>query len=205
MTFADLAPFLIASIAIELTPGPNMFYIALLSAQNGRLAGLAASAGVALGLLIIGLLAAFGFSAIIAEHRLAYETLRWAGVAYLLWLAWDTWRDTALEAAPARSGPIMSESFTRGLITNLLNPKAFLFYITVLPSFIPDKDSGPADAIVLTLSYVAVATVVHLAIVGGASSVTGYLDNSERRRRTGQLFAIMLVGVAVWVAIKTAV
>ena len=203
MTFTDLAPFLLASLAIELTPGPNMFYIALLSAQNGRPAGFAATAGVALGLLTIGTLSMIGFSAFVAENPLAYQILRWAGVAYLLWLAWDTWRDTRVTDDAAIPRAKLTESFTRGLITNLLNPKAFLFYLTVVPSFISADAGYVPQALILTLCYVGVATAIHLAIVGGASSVSRVLQVPGRREKIGQLFAVLLVGVAVWVAIKT--
>ncbi|MEX0859651.1 MAG: LysE family transporter, partial [Cucumibacter sp.] len=88
---AALLPFFAACIAVELTPGPNMAYLALLGANRGRFAGFFAVAGVALGLLTIGLLAASGVSAVVESNRYVWEALRWAGVAYLLWLAYDTW------------------------------------------------------------------------------------------------------------------
>jgi threonine/homoserine/homoserine lactone efflux protein len=89
ISFETLASFALMSFVIELTPGPNMAYIAVLSAGQGRRAGYAATLGIALGLLVIGLAAAFGLAALISSSRLFYEVLRWGGVAYLLWLAWD--------------------------------------------------------------------------------------------------------------------
>ncbi|MCB1435468.1 MAG: LysE family transporter, partial [Alphaproteobacteria bacterium] len=77
MPIEILLAFFAASIAIELTPGPNMAYLAILSAQSGRIAGYAAVAGVALGLLIIGLLAAYGVAALIEANHLIYQALRW--------------------------------------------------------------------------------------------------------------------------------
>lgn len=200
----DLLPFLLAALAIELTPGPNMFYIALLSAQHGRKAGYAVTAGVALGLFIVGVLAMLGFSTFVAENRVLYETLRWSGVAYLLFLAWETLADAnrPLETQPRHE--LMRESFRRGLITNLLNPKAFLFYMAVLPSFIRAEQDGRGQFFVLTLIYVSVATAIHLAIVLMSGSVSGLLQHPQRRRVMGWVFAVLLVLVAIWVVMKTA-
>ena len=89
VTFETLLAFILTCLVIELTPGPNMAYLALLSASIGRRAGFAATLGVALGLLIVGLAAALGLAAVIANSRLLYEALRWAGVLYLFWLAWE--------------------------------------------------------------------------------------------------------------------
>lgn len=112
-----------------------MAYLAVVSSSIGRQAGFAATLGIALGLLIVGLAAALGLAAVIANSRLLYEALRWAGVLYLFWLAWEAWRreeDTSSRASTAPG----STYFVRGLITNLLNPKAGIFYLAVLPTFV---------------------------------------------------------------------
>lgn len=200
----ELLPFFLAALAIELTPGPNMFYIALLSAQHGRTAGYAVAVGVALGLFIVGLAAMQGFSTFVAENRVLYETLRWSGVAYLLYLAWDTLQDTRKPLETQPQDELLRESFLRGLITNLLNPKAFLFYMAVLPSFIAADGHYTQQFFVLTLIYVGVATGIHLAIVLMSGSVSGLLQHPARRRQIGWVFATLLVAVAIWVAFKTA-
>ncbi len=87
-----LPAFLITCLLIEATPGPNMTYLAILSLNSGRQAGYAATAGVALGLLIIGLATAYGAAVVLSETPIIYQGLRWAGFLYLLWLAWDTWK-----------------------------------------------------------------------------------------------------------------
>ena len=204
MTIESLWPFLLATLAMELTPGPNMFYIALVSAQHGRLAGAATIAGITLGLFVIGVLSAFGVAALIAGNPALYETVRWAGILYLLWLAYDTWRDTLVEVEPVELRHVMRESFQRGLITNLLNPKAFLFYISVIPAFISDASAYRVQAIWLTSLYVAIATLVHAVIVIGAGSVSHQLQHPERRKIAGRGFAGLLVLVAVWIFMKTA-
>ena len=181
-----------------------MFYIALVSAQHGHKAGYATTLGVATGLLFIGLLAAFGFSAIVAENAIYYEVIRWAGILYLFWLAYDTWQDTAIEFEASETEQVLRESFMRGFITNILNPKAFLFYISILPLFVPTEGAYRSQAIWLTGVYVAIATGVHSAIVLGAGSISDQLQKPERRRAAGCGFAIMLVFVAIWTFFKTA-
>src|SRR5689334_24691234 len=99
----DAAPSLLAfaltCLIVEITPGPNMAYLAALSLSRGAAMGLAAVAGVALGLSVYGVAAAFGVAAIIENSPILYEALRWAGVLYLLWLAWEAW-STADDIAP---------------------------------------------------------------------------------------------------------
>jgi threonine/homoserine/homoserine lactone efflux protein len=197
-----LLPFALLSLAIELTPGPNMAYLAVLSLDRGRIAGLAAVGGVALGLLVLGLVAGFGFGTIISETRWLYEMFRWGGVGYLVWLAWDTYREAQRPLDEAPSTPALAGYFRRGLITNLLNPKAAAFYVAVLPNFIVDGPIGP-QALVLTLIYVTVATAVHAAIVLAAGSLQPLLAQSRVRRWAGILFSLLLLGVAIWLGIAT--
>jgi threonine/homoserine/homoserine lactone efflux protein len=198
----SVAAFALTATAIELTPGPNMVWLAIVAATDGRRAGFAAVAGVALGLSVIGIAAAWGMAAVIAASPLAYQALRWAGVAYLLWLAWDGWRGADDPPEHAALGSTLARYFQRGLITNLLNPKAFLFYITVLPGFL----SAPArlpDTLVLTAIYVAVATLIHAAIVTGAGTARDWLSHGTRAIMMRRALALALVGVALWVVWKT--
>ncbi len=198
--------FLWTCLVIELTPGPNMSTLAVLSASRGRRAGLAAVAGVALGLLTVGWIAALGLAAVIDRSRLLYEALRWAGTAYLLWLAWEGWRDAAAtgggEFAVAETDGI-ARYFRQGLITNLLNPKAGVFYISVLPTFVDPARPATGQTLTLTAIYVTVATAVHLAIVVGAGQIAGLVDDPAKSRIIRRALALMLAGIAVWLAWST--
>ena len=130
--------FALTCVIIEITPGPNMTYLAALSLTNGIRTGFAAVAGIALGLMTYGVIAAFGLAALIDNSPLLYGLLRWTGVAYLLWLAWESWASER-EASPDvidGNDDRPGLAFRRGLITNLLNPKAAVFYVAVLPEFI---------------------------------------------------------------------
>ena len=203
LTAASLALFTASAVVIELTPGPNMAYLALVGATDGRRAGYAAVAGVALGLAVVGLAAAAGLAAVITASPLLYQALRWGGVAYLLWLAWDGWRDAAEAIAHAPTGSSLARYFRRGLVTNLLNPKAAVFYIAVLPGFVDPADAVMPQTVVLSLTYVAVATLIHAAIVTLAGLARPLLEDPRRSRIIRRALALALAGIALWFAWKT--
>lgn len=179
-----------------------MVYLVLLSAQRGRIAGLLAACGVATGLLTIGLLAAFGLGRFVQDTPVLYQTLRWAGVFYLIYLAWDCWREANAPDDLPVAGSTLGAAFRRGLITNLLNPKAFLFYITVLPGFVAVETNYSAQVQILTVLYVVVATLVHVTLAIGAGGFQGVLAHPRWRRRAGLVAALLLLAVAAWVALK---
>lgn len=196
---ATLLSFAAVCLAIELTPGPNMAYLAILSATRGRSAGFWATSGVALGLLLVGILAASGLSATIAASPTLYDLLRWIGMFYLLWLAWEAWRgDTETSPADARSGTSVGQYFRRGLITNLLNPKAAAFYITILPSFVDASQAVLPQAIILSIVYVSIATLIHCAIVLLASAARPWLEDPTRQQIVRRVMAVALAAIALW-------
>lgn len=197
--------FLLTALVIELTPGPNMGTLASLALQRGRRAGLAAVAGVALGLGIVGAAAALGLAALIAQEPLLYQTLRWAGVAYLLYLAWEAWRDASdvakLDDQPESDGAL----FVKGLVVNLLNPKAAVFYVAVLPTFVdPAAGSVVSQNIALAAIYVGVATAVHIAVVLLAARLRRLLVSGEAERFVRRALAMAMGAIAIWFAFETA-
>lgn len=208
MEFADsldigtLLSFALASFLIELTPGPNMTYLALISAAEGRRAGFATVAGVTLGLGIVGLVAAIGVAEAVQASDLLYEGLRWAGVFFLLYLAWDGWRAGSDVVAAAERGS--RAHFLRGLMTNLLNPKAAAFYIAVLPTFLDPARPLLPQTLALTALYVAVATLVHAAIVTLAGALEPFLNDPRRETIARRVLSALLALVAVWFGWSTA-
>jgi threonine/homoserine/homoserine lactone efflux protein len=198
-----LAGFAATSVIIELTPGPNMVYLAVVAATKGRRSGYAAVAGVALGLLIVGFAAALGLAAIINASPILYQALRWGGVAYLFWLAYDGWRDAEGAATPAPPGSRVTQYFRRGLITNLLNPKAAVFFVAVLPGFIAPAEAVVPQTLALSVIFVAVATAIHAAIVTAAAPAQKLLEDDRRSRAIRKALALALAVIAVWFAIKT--
>jgi len=199
-----LFSFITTCIIIELTPGPNMAYLAILSASAGRKSGFAATAGIALGLLLIGLAAALGVATLITGSSLAYQVLRWGGVAYLLWLAYDGWRSENETSPTKTQNPSdIVKFFRRGLITNLLNPKAAVFYVAILPTFIDIAGDTKSQGMALTIIYVCIATTVHSLIVLIAGTAREFLENPRRRHRARRILSILLAGIALWFAFST--
>jgi len=200
MTLAALIPFLVAVLVMELTPGPNMAYLALVAARSGRRAGAAAVAGVTLGLAAYLLASIAGLAEAAERWPWIYQILRWAGVGYLLWLAYDAWR--ALPGpAPAADTEALARVFVRGLVANLLNPKAALLYVALLPAFIaPDRDPV-AQALVLGSIHLGVSLVVHGSIVIFAGAAQRLV--ARQGVWTGRIMALALVAVAAWLAVST--
>jgi len=199
---SPLIAFILTVIVIELTPGPNMAWLAVLSADRGRRAGLAATLGVATGLALLGLLAALGFAALIARSPWLFEMLRYGGTLFLLWLAIEGWR-SAGESSPARMDGSLRRHFRDGLMINLLNPKAGLFYLIVLPDYIsPDLPSLP-QAVGLTAISVGIATGIHLVIVALAARAAVWLSNADRTRLFRRALAVLLALIAIWLFLDT--
>lgn len=204
---ADIEPllaFALTALLIELTPGPNMTYLAALSLSSGMRSGFAAVCGIALGLMTYAVIAAFGLAAVVDGSPVLYGLLRWGGVLYLLWLAWDAWSGQADGSPEAATKEQPWPAFQRGLITNLLNPKAAVFYVTVLPEFVqPDRGSLAMQTLMLGVLYVAIATLIHSAVVALAGAMQSTIDVANNRRTIRGAFAIALVGIAIWFAVAT--
>jgi threonine/homoserine/homoserine lactone efflux protein len=195
----NAAAFFLASLILELTPGPNMTWLALLSASQGREVGFLAVWGIGTGLLTIGMAAAFGMADIIQTSPMIYEGLRWAGIVFLLYLAYDGWRGETGGA----EGENTTRHFMRGLMANLLNPKAAVFYIAVLPTFVASGQQVLSQTLWLTVIYVVIATSIHALIVVLAATLQPVLMDPRRERIVRRLLSGLLALVAVWFAWST--
>lgn len=196
-----LTEFLIAAVISEITPGPNMGYLAILAAARGRRLGMAAVAGVAVGLALNGIAAALGVAALVLASPAAFQALRWGGVLFLVYLAWDAWRTPP---GSGHEGSSMPASFGRGLMTNLLNPKAALFYVAVLPHFVDPARTVLPQSLLLTGLHVLVATGVHSAIVIFSAESRRFFEEPALEQRVRRTLAVLLALVAVWFLFETA-
>lgn len=205
----DLALFVGAALLLNLTPGPDMLFVAGTSAARGRRAGLLAALGVGAGCLFHTLLAAVGLSALLAASELAFNAVKWAGAGYLVWtglqMLWVRRRDPAAPAAePARSG----NPFWQGALTNALNPKVALFFLAFLPQFIDAGAPGQAMALlVLGTLFNLGGTGVNLVIAWVASGVASGLSQRGGAGRLGpwlqRLAGAMFVGLGVKLALSS--
>jgi threonine/homoserine/homoserine lactone efflux protein len=200
---ATIAPFLAAVVLIELTPGPNMGYLAGLSAVEGRRAGFVTVAGITCGLLTYMLASVAGVTEILRVSRPLYELLRWAGVAYVVWLAVDAWRGGEKREVVSQ-GASDGLLFRKGLLANLLNPKAALFYVTLLPGFVqPGHASPTVQALILGGTHILISIGVHATIVLSSAGLAGRVAAIGDSVRARRIFALALAATAAWIAFET--
>jgi threonine/homoserine/homoserine lactone efflux protein len=203
----DLFTFLLAVLLLELTPGPNMAYLATLAISRGRTAGLIATAGVAFGLAVHAVVAGLGAGVLIQQYPLLYNAVRWVGVGYLLYLAWEGWR-TEKETSPERAdlAVVAGPLFVRGFLSNVFNPKSVLFFVSVLPTFVgtgPGALALPTQMAVFGVLYVAVATAVHGVIVVLAAQLRPWLVEGPRQQTVRRILSVVLALVAIWLVWTT--
>jgi threonine/homoserine/homoserine lactone efflux protein len=201
--FSTLLPFLLAALALNLTPGADMTYVIARAATQGRSAGLAASFGVALGSLGHTLLAAFGVAALVAHSDAAFLTIKIAGAAYLLFLSFKAFRAGAEAAhlqslAPVSTGRVFAE----GALTNLLNPKVALFILAFLPQFVdPNHGSVALQILVLGTIFNIGGTTVNSIVAVSAGAAAGMLRESARFRQWLNRFSgLVFIGLALRLA-----
>lgn len=188
--------FVATAIVVELTPGPNMTWLAVLGATRGRVAAFAAVAGICCGLAIAAAIAGLGLTTLLSEVPHLFTTLRWAGAIYLIYLAWDAWRDSEGSDFDGILSP--SQAFIQGLVSNILNPKAYLFYTAILPRFIDPSGDVTQQVIILSAIYVAIATVIHTGIAALSGSLADWLAKSRQAIIIRKTLALLIAAAAVW-------
>ena len=202
---AQVLEFIVTVLLLELTPGPNMAYLATLTLDRGRRAGLLATAGVAAGLSVHATVAALGLGVVISKAPFIYELLRWTGVAYILFLAWEAWQSDE-KGSPVLTGSASSPLFWRGFLSNVFNPKSIIFFVSVVPGFVGFNSAGSGlllQVARLGAIYVAIATTIHTAIVLFAGGLRPVLMSGGRHELVRRTLALALVLVAVWLAWTT--
>jgi threonine/homoserine/homoserine lactone efflux protein len=191
-----LLAFALISLGIVLTPGPNMIYLISRSLTQGPAAGIVSLGGVALGFLFYMLCAAFGITALLFAVPYAYDALRFAGAAYLLWMAWQALKPNGRSPFQVRKlevdGP--RKLFAMGFVTNLLNPKIAMLYLALLPQFI-----DPAVGSVLTQSLVlgTIQTVISVGINAVIALTAGSIAMFLGTRPTWLLVQRWLMGTVL--------
>ncbi|MBC7149297.1 MAG: LysE family translocator [Rhizobium sp.] len=175
---SSLIAFALICLGMVLTPGPNMIYLVSRSICQGPAAGLVSLGGVALGFVFYMLMSALGITVLVMAVPLAYDALKFAGAAYLLWLAWQAVRPGG--RSPFQVRDLLKDSprklFMMGLVTNLLNPKAAVLYLSLLPQFVdPALGSVLLQSVVLGASQIAISVTVNAMIALMAGSIAIFL------------------------------
>jgi threonine/homoserine/homoserine lactone efflux protein len=151
---STLALFALAALALIAIPGPNMVYVATRSVSEGRRSGFASALGLLTGTLLNVAAAAAGLSALIASSATAFNTLRYLGAAYLVYLGLKALltRDKLDDGAATRPVSLV-RAYRQAIVVQLLNPKVALFFLAFLPQFV-DPDRGPVATQVLVLGAI---------------------------------------------------
>lgn len=176
----SLLAFAMIALGMVLTPGPNMVYLISRSICQGRMAGLISLGGVALGFVFYMMCAAFGITAIVMAVPYAYDALRFAGALYLFYLAWQAVKPGGQSPFQVKDLPKDSprKLFLMGFLTNLLNPKIAVMYLSLLPQFIsPDHGSVLTQSLALGLTQITISVVVNTMIAIAAGTIAVFLAN----------------------------
>ncbi|GAA1827534.1 LysE family translocator [Agromyces salentinus] len=193
----------VVALAMVLTPGPNMIYLVSRSLSQGSVAGLVSLVGTALGFLVYMTMANLGLAAVFVVVPWLYTALKVAGAIYLLYLAYRAVASggTGLFEVRDLASDSKARLFSMGLVTNLLNPKAAIMYVALIPQFIdPARGDVVAQGFILGGVQIAVSLCVNALIILGAGAVAAFLRRRPRwlvwqRRATAALLAG--VGVAL--------
>jgi threonine/homoserine/homoserine lactone efflux protein len=170
--------FALVALGMVLTPGPNMLYLVSRSISQGRKAGLVSLIGVGLGFIVYMLFAAFGITALLMTVPLAYDALRFGGAMYLLYLAWQAVKPGGRSPFQVRNLPPDGprQLIVMGFLTNLLNPKAAVLYLSLLPQFIvPERDHVLGQSLLLGSTQIAISLSVNALIATMAGSIALFL------------------------------
>lgn len=194
--------FFAAAVLLAITPGPGIFYVLARSLAGGKREGIHSSLGTFVGGLIHVFAAALGLSAILAASAVAFHTVKYAGAAYLIWLGIRMIRTRNAEMTMLARGP-SNGAFRQGILTELLNPKTALFFLSFIPQFVaPAHGHVFLQFAVLGCVSVSLNTAADLLVVIMACPLERKLKNSVRfRRRQRTASGLGMIGLGAYLAL----
>lgn len=199
---ALLPVYLTTVVALLLIPGPDMLLIASSSLSYGRKVGVYASFGNATSGLILTLLAAMGVSALVAMNPMALEVLRVLGGAYLLKMGWDCMRSSAADAPEIEQQNNLAKLlYRRAVMSNLLNPKALIFFVLFLPQFVSTQLNASSGEQMLTLGLIlnVMGLAFNLLLVALVGSLgKPLLKNDKFRTYQNKFMGLIFFALAIW-------
>jgi len=199
-----LLTFFMTSVILALSPGPDNLFVMAQSAQNGRSAGLSVTLGLASGLMVHTIAVAVGLAAMVHSSAVAFSTLKYIGAAYLLYLAWQAFRASAVTGQQEQV-PVLSRGnlYRRGIVMNLTNPKVSLFFMAFLPQFAnPRYGSMTAQFVQLGAVFILATLLVFSVISLLAGGFGDRLRNSSLAQKTvNRIASLLFIGLAVKLAL----
>lgn len=188
---SQIALFCVASIALILTPGPDMLYVIARSIGQGKRAGIVSALGVCFGILVHTASAAIGLSALLMSSALAYNIVKYVGAAYLIYLGIRTIlsREQENNFNAPQVGISLAKTFSQGVLSNVLNPKVALFFLAFMPQFVdPSKGEIGLQTLTLGLIFVLMGFCWLVSVALLTSHLGNRLQSYSRWRRFQQWF-----------------
>ena len=191
---AAFVTFLVAAFALNIVPGPDMLYVIGRSVGQGRKAGIVSSLGVFIGCWVHIVAAAFGIAALLRSSPVAFNVVRYAGAAYLIYLGTKMLAQKTDLGSQQLKAESLGAIFRQGAITNMLNPKVAIFFLAFLPQFIDaQRGSVALQIVVLGLIFNVGGTLVNLAVAYAGGTLGALLRRNQsiarmQRRFTGMIF-----------------
>lgn len=211
VTWSNYATFLVFAVVVIVAPGPDFAVVLKNSLAGGRAAGTFSSLGVLSSSFVQATAAAFGVGAVVARSQPLFEAVRWAGVCYLAYLAFQAlrsaWRgDGALEPVGADDGqpsPRRFVAWRQGFLSNITNPKVLALYLSVLPQFLQPGETSPLPALALAYTFVALSVLWLGVVVWFLHRVGSWLRRRRVRRAMSAVTGVALAGFAVKLATES--
>lgn len=194
--------FLGAATLLAITPGPGIFYVLTRTLAGGRREGALSAFGTLVGGLVHVVAAGLGLSAVLMASATAFQFVKYAGAAYLIWIGITMIRTRNVELAAAESAP--ARAFRQGVVTEVLNPKTALFFLSFIPQFV-SLPLGHVVAQFLILGTISVIlnTTADLVVVLSAASLGRRMAGSARFRRNQRVASgAGMIGLGAWVALS---
>lgn len=201
--FDTALPFFAASVVLALAPGPDNVFVLLHSAAHGRRAGLVVVLGLCSGLLFHTAAVALGLAAVFAASATAFLVLKLVGAAYLVWLAWQSWRaPVGTESASATPALSPGTAYRRGVLMNVTNPKVAIFFMAFLPQFAnPAQGNMVGQIMQLGALFMLAALITFSAIAFFAATVGQKLLRSPRAQHwLNRTASVVFIGLAMRLA-----
>ncbi len=198
----SLILFLAAALALNVTPGPDMLYVAARSTSEGRAAGIVSALGIAAGTLVHITAVALGLAAVLAAVPVAYTAVRLAGALYLIYLGTRALLLQGTHEVVTLQRATLGRVFAQGVLTNVLNPKVALFFLAFLPQFVsPAHGSTVTQIVALGLMFDVSGTTVNLVVALGAS---GAAASMRRRSRPARIMRRVTGGIFIAIGLRLA-
>ena len=203
----DFLLFAFASLILNVTPGNDMLYVATRSTSQGVKAGIVSALGIAGGCIVHLVAAVIGLSAIIANSAIAFDIIKYAGAAYLIWLGIRSFlsRQNKFSVQNTLEKTTLSKLFWQGVFTNVLNPKVALFFLAFLPQFIhPENGNTGLQILFLGLWFNFSGTIVNIVVAMLFGKLGNWLaDKQAFIKWQNKITGLLLVGLGIKVALSS--